>query len=175
MEKMNSISHHFSDEKKDELEGLNYEGKKVEQFQRGEIQLRGDLELPVDLCNQLYQLQLNQSKIAARLDLLFGILRRMGLDKGNGKVEKKLEEDLSRIKWGKSEEEQKLTLFQIFKEVEDQGRALRTTEFKELGGKYSTAVSYSYKIFGGWKMALKNYRDYRHMVEVRKDLAEKKE
>lgn len=130
---------------------------------KGEVSLQGQVDLPIELCNQIHQLQLNQNRIATRLDLLFGILKRMGMEEKDKGVEENFLEDLSRIHWGKSEEEQKLTLFQIFKEVEDQGKALRTTELKEMGGKFSTAVSYSYKIFGGWKQALRNYRDYRSM------------
>lgn len=163
---MNPISRHFSDGSTDQIQVQKEEEWEGEP-QRGEIVLGGELELPVELCNQLHRLQINQSRIVARLDLLFGILRRMGLSEGNGKVEKQTEEDISRIQWGRSEEEQKLMLFQILKEAEDRGLALRTTEMKDLGGKFSTAVSYSYKIFGGWKKALKYYKDYRSIEEER--------
>lgn len=172
MERMNPISRHFSDGS--EKMPIQNEGDGDGVPQRGEITLGGELELPLEFCNQLHRLQLNQSRIVARLDLLFAILRRMGIQEGNGTLEEEGESDISRIQWGRSEEEQKLTLFQILKEAEERGLALRTTEMKDLGGKFSTAVSYSYKIFGGWKQALKDYKDYRKMEENCFDLAEKK-
>lgn len=160
MEKAKTFTGHFSDGSK---KTLDTHRAKTTESKQGEIRLKGEMELPLDFCNRLHQLQINQQRISAKLDLLFGILRQMGVTEGNGRISKEMEEDLSRIHWGKSEEEQKLTLFQILKEVEDRGIALRTTELKELGGKFSTAVSYSYKIFGGWKEALKSYKDYRSM------------
>lgn len=146
--------------------GLSKEGRdetahETTKAQKGEITLRGEVLLPIELSNQIHQLLINQKRIEARIDLLFGVLQKMGINESNGSVENYEDESISRIQWGKTEEEQKLTLFQIFKEAEHRGSALRTTELKELGGKFSTAVSYSYKIFGGFKEALRSYKDFR--------------
>lgn len=156
MEKAKDFSKVLEDLSKESQDGSPYK-----RLEGGDVHLKGEVVLPVELSNQLHQLQIKQKRIEARLDLLFGLLQKIGLSERNGKIKTKEDDPMSRIHWGKTEEEQKLTLYEIFKEAEERGSALRTTELKELGGKFSTAVSYSYRIFGGFKEALRSYRDFR--------------
>ncbi len=141
----------------------------VDEYQLFKCEITGEMVFPVELSNLMYRLEMNQKRIEAKIDLLFALLRQRKKENtqyrqdGNSNSSKStVNENDSRSRWGGCDEEKKLKLYEVMKEAEEKGIALRTTELKDLGGKFSTAVSYSYQIFDGWKDAVRNYRQFKN-------------
>lgn len=133
----------------------------VEEYRvyRGEIELTGSMEMPEELLDIIHELESNQAKIEAKLDLLFSMLSNLEVLEERSSQEE-VEEDSSSVE-NEDLQRRRLKFYKVLEEVERMGKGLRTTELKELGGKYSTAVSYSYELFKGWRDALSHYRAYR--------------
>lgn len=129
---------------------------------KGQVDLSGTLEFPQDLLALLDQLEQNQAQIEAKLDLLFSILTNLEREGGFPKdLKGKKVKDTLTSQDEKDLLERRLKFYKVLEEVEEMGKALRTTELKQLGGRFSTAVSYSYEIFDGWKDALRHYKMYK--------------
>ncbi len=133
----------------------------VEEYRvyRGEVELTGSMEIPEDLLDIIHVLETNQAKIESKLDLLFSMLKNLQILEERSSQEDHEEDSSSQE--NEDLQKRKLKFYKVLEEVEGMGKSLRTTELKEMGGKYSTAVSYSYELFKGWRDAISHYRAYR--------------
>lgn len=146
---------------------------------KGIMELQGSIELSQELHEVLHQLEKNQHRIETKLDYLFSILNTLkggedilieekSPDTFNDRVEKRNLKEKE-----KNLEVRRQKFYQVLEEALERGIQLRTSHFKEMGGKYATAVSYSYTLFKGWKDAL--YHFYKNREEKKDNSIEKKE
>lgn len=80
-----------------------------------------------------------------------------------------------RMNWGESKEEVRCKIYEILSEAIELNIPLRTTSMKKAGGKFSSAISYSYRYFdGGWNEAKKNFKLYDGDLDKLKELEREK-
>lgn len=145
---------------------------------KGQIQnLSVELELPTSITQLIQDVKTNQKRLEAKMDLIFTALRlhEEPVEKEEEEeiiespppiqkppeVEKEKAPEKQRLDWGDGPEEKRIKVYEIIASATQQGIPIRTTAMKKAGGKYSSAVSYSYKFFdGGWKEAKDNFNAY---------------
>lgn len=154
----------------------NLKPGEVEEFDLYKVKVDsvpGEVQFPVELCKKIKTMELNQERIEARLIVIFGMLEQIknlllnmkneqpvslkSTGEKNRELKGSEDQKNKQLSWGKSKEEKILTFYQVLEEAEKKGLRLKTNRLKEKGGKFSTAISYAFKLFGSWDKALHSY------------------